>query len=58
MLRDMRRKSEVDRFFEVAEPILTITEDVYPHLDEIVSGKTIALDFMLMTKSSTRSFSA
>ena len=58
MLRNMRHKPAVHRFLDATEPIQTITEDIYPHLNEIVSGKTIVLDYMLSTKSSTRSFSA
>lgn len=57
-LRGMRHKSEVDRFLKAVESIQILTEDVHPHLDEIVSGKTIVLDFMLMAKSSTSRFSA
>ena len=57
-LRNARHKPEVYRFLEAAEPIHTLTDDINPHLDDIVSGKTIVFDFMLMTKSSMRCVSA
>ena len=57
-LRNASYKPEVHRFLEAAEPIQTITEDVSPHLDEVASGKSIVLGYMLMNKSSTRFFSA
>lgn len=57
-LHAIKHKPEVNRFLEAAQPIQTLTDDIHPYLDDIASGKTIALDYMLMTKSSMRCFSA
>ena len=57
-LYNVRHKPEINRFLEAAEPIQTLTDDVYPYLDDIVAGKSIVIDYMLMTKSSMRCFSA